>query len=572
MPRIDLLRTTWTDDPLAGLAGGHPRLLLDAAARSRIAAARPHPVGSRLWEALAARGAGFLDQPVRVERTLSAARASLDLVYTVGLLAQVTGEARWAERAIAEAEALAALPDWNPADWLTLAETMHAVAIVLDWCAPWLKRDPGDRRAGLLAALVAKGLDAADHAYACRAWWWRDTANWNAVCNGAVLIACLVAADERPGQCRRLAGYALQGLPLHLGRMAPDGAHEEGPGYWAYSWRYLSTTIGCLRTALGHDHGLGDIPWLAGTAAFRIHHQGPTGRFFAWADSYREAPFDPNLLWLARNAGLPGVAAMARRDAGRAATSLFFGAIARALIDWSGDGSEADMQAMPLTARFRGAEVCFARTGWDDGATWAGLKGGDVQAPHAHLDLGAVVAEAAGVRWLDDPGGGDYGEPGYWHGRPDTDGGRWRTFACGAGGHCTVLIDGGDAHTLAQMHLEPGEALAVVSDTAFADRGVTRWRRELTEVSPGRIVVTDTVVCTRPVRATLVFITPCTATASGAAVRLDAGNRSALLNLAGCALQAVIEPRVSGDWTRVAWTVPLPAGRHRLESRLTLVE
>ena len=238
MARIEQASPVWIEDVLAGLRPSGPRLILNEGARARIAAARNHPQGSQLWSFLVRRGEQHLAEPPGDARGgVTGSRVTLDRVYTLGLLAQVTGEARWAERAIAEAQTLAGGVAWaGPGEWLAWAERMHVVALVLDWCAPWL----ANRRPAVAQALMREGLHAADQAYACRLWWWRDVANWNAVCNGGVIIACLALAEERPAQCRRLLGYALEGMPLHLARLAPDGGHEEGAGYWAYTWRFLS--------------------------------------------------------------------------------------------------------------------------------------------------------------------------------------------------------------------------------------------------------------------------------------------------------------------------------------------
>lgn len=267
----------------------------------------------------------------------------------------------------------------------------------------------------------------------------------------------------------------------------------------------------CLDTALGHDFGLSAAPWLAQSAAFRIHHKGPSGRFFGWGDTYCDAQFDLNLLWLARRYQQPAAAAAALRALSRSSESPFFGAAARGLINWS-DGTGAE--ALPLSTRFRGPEVAPVRTAWTADATWAGLKGGDVQAPHAHRDLGAVVIEAGGVRWIDDTGAGDYGDLRSWHGRPDSPGTRWEVFACAAEGHSSLLIDGRGCDLLSQMHLVPGSDLAVTSDSAFADRGVPQWTRSLTRIEDGVVDLVDTLKYRQPVQVQVQWVTACTATTS----------------------------------------------------------
>lgn len=565
MPQLSLPSSRWIADPLAGLRPG-PRLL-PTGWEQRVAAARAHPLGARLWTALEQRAERQRAEPaIAVADGLTAVRDALDRVWTCGLHGLAGGDSASLARARQEAEALAALPAWGrPGDWLATAECMHAVAVACDWAA----QPDATLREHLHAALLKNGLAAADLAYADRAWWWRDGANWNGVCNGAVLLACLVAGDREPVVCRRLAGYALAGLPLHLASLAPDGAHPEGPGYWAYTWRYLAPLLDALETALGHDFGLGSLPGLSDSAWFRIHHEAPSGRFFAWADSYRDAPFDPVLLWQARRYGLPAAAVAAHRRVPDAADSPLYGAIARGLLWWC-DSTESEALARSALQRsWRGPAVVCARTGWSATDAWLGLKGGDVQAPHAHRDLGAVAAEMGGVRWLDDPGAGDYGAPGYWDGRPASGGGRWRVFHCASEGHCTLLVAGEGPHVLAQMDLAGGPAAAVESASAFADRGVRSWRRGIVSVAPDAIALIDELECDRPIRLGLNWVTAATAQVDESAALLQRDGRRARLDTTAPAGAPRVIPGPE-PWSRVLWELDLPAGRHALTHRLTL--
>jgi hypothetical protein len=566
MPSLILPSSRWIDEPLAGLQPG-PRLLAQGWA-GRVAAARAHPAGARLWTILEQRAEAQRAEPVIADSdSLTPVRACLDRMWTCGLHALVAADPASLARTRAEAEALAALPSWGrPGDWLATAECLHALAVACDWAA---QADPALAER-LLEALVRLGLDAADQAYADRAWWWRDGANWNGVCNGSVLMACLVAGDRHPVLCRRLAGYALAGLPLHLASLAPDGAHPEGPGYWAYTWRYLAPLIDACESALGHDFGLSRLAGLADSAWFRIHHEAPSGRFFAWSDSYPDAPFDPVLLWQARRYGIPAAATTALRRLGDAEHSPLYGAVARALLWWSDPGDPATLADAQTRRSWRGPAIVCARSGWDDQAAWIGLKGGDVQAPHAHRDLGAVAIELGGVRWLDDPGAGDYGAPGYWDGRPASGGGRWRVFHCAAEGHGTLLVDGDGVHLLAQMDLDPADPAAVSSDSAFADRGVTRWTRRVDRVEAGLVTVTDTLECRRPIRLGITWVTGQTASVVDDGVVLTADGRRARLEVSAAAGR----PRLCAapsPWTRILWETDLPPGRQVVSHRLALM-
>ena len=68
-------------------------------------------------------------------------------------------------------------------------------------------------------------------------------------------------------------------------------------------------------------------------------------------------------------------------------------------------GDDRSIANLPLAAAYRGVDVAFLRSAWNDpNAIFAGFKGGDNRANHSHLDLGSFVLDAAGQRWAPGPG------------------------------------------------------------------------------------------------------------------------------------------------------------------------
>ena len=67
-------------------------------------------------------------------------------------------------------------------------------------------------------------------------------------------------ADEEPDSWpARSCTTPSRILPLAMAEFAPDGAWEEGPGYWNYATVYNVVFLAGLQTALGTDFGLSDI-------------------------------------------------------------------------------------------------------------------------------------------------------------------------------------------------------------------------------------------------------------------------------------------------------------------------
>src|SRR5258706_11205870 len=127
----------------------------------------------------------------------------------------------------------------------------------------------------------------------------RDPCNWNTVCNGAVIIGALSMADVEPRLCAHLMANAAHQITSSLETFAPDGGWPEGPGYWSFASRYLAPTISSLESALGTCFKLDQMPGLAYAGNFRVHMEGPFGKYFNFSDSYEDAIVEPCLFWYA---------------------------------------------------------------------------------------------------------------------------------------------------------------------------------------------------------------------------------------------------------------------------------
>lgn len=473
---------------LATLRPSHPRLLLLPGEEQRILQlTHSDPIARDYTARLLAKGEALLAVPP-AERILQGrepsyrfmlgtSREVLDRIYTLGLLYRLSGEPRWAQRAIAELLHAAAFVDWNPAHWLDIAEMWHAQALGYDWFYQVLTPD---QRGQIERAVLRHGFDQAEKAYRDALRWTRDPFNWNNVCNGAVIIGCLAFAELAPARAEALMRTALENLPVALASFAPDGAWAEGPAYWGYAMRYTQSTFAALQTALATDFGLGELPGLAEAGWFRMQGVGPSGLYFNFADAALPAPFEPSLFWLGRTYHQPAFT-QAGIASDRAVTEdAPFGALARALLYY--DPLPATVQSAPLDAFYRKTNLAFFRSAWNDPhAFYVGFKGGDNQANHSHLDLGVFIFEALGERWAIELGSDDYTLPGYW----ETHGRRWSYARLATAGHNTLLIDDRNQEYTATAPITafdstPQRGFAVADLTAaYAAAGATRVTRRV---------------------------------------------------------------------------------------------
>jgi len=457
---------------LKGLRRTHPRLMLLDADLAKIRKAIEEDDRAAGWyRHLLRRAKQLLREPtvtyeLRGPRLLHVSRRALDRIYTLGLAYRLTGERRFAERAIEELLAVCSFKDWHPPHFLDTAEMTHAVAIGYDWLYHVLT--PEQRRR-VRDAIVGKGLRPAWYCYRKGRWWTRTRFNWNQVCNGGTAIGALAVADEEPDLCAYLLAEAVQRIRLAMRQYAPDGGWAEGPGYWHYATMYTVYMLAALESALGTDFGLSEIPGFSEAGMFRIYIVGPTGLTFNFADAHERAGSAPEMFWLARRFRRPVYAWHEVRYAGRG--SPFD------LLWFEPSFGRAERGNLPLDAYFRGVEVVFLRSAWEDPkAIFVGFKAGDNRANHSHLDLGTFVLDALGKRWAVDLGSDNYNLPGYF-GRK-----RFTYYRLRTEGHNTLVLNGENQNPDAKAKIiafksTEGEAFAVADlSEAYRSHAAKVWR------------------------------------------------------------------------------------------------
>jgi hypothetical protein len=492
-PKIDIPSPTAI---LAPLKKSHPRLLALpddwSALRQKVGA--DAELGS--WrDKLLVEGRQILEAaPSRYEipdglRLLATSRRVVQRVYTLGLLYRLTGEARYAERAWKELAAAAEFPDWNPRHFLDTAEMTHAFAIGYDWLHDvWTP----EQRATLRRAMLEKGLKPALKVYQSRSGWHKSRHNWNQVCNGGIGMGALALADEEPALCGEALHAALTSLPLAMAEFAPDGAWNEGPGYWNYATAYNVVLLAGLDTALGTDFGLSRLPAFAETGFFPLYLTGPTGRTFNYADGSDALIRAPQLFWLSRKFNEPLFAWYQHSVASPSAQDLL----------WHREASAGPKSLqLPLDKYYRAAEVVFLRSEWENPkALFAGLKAGDNKANHSHLDLGSFVFDALGVRWIVEMGADDYNLPGYFGGN------RWNYYRLRAEGQNTLLInpdqapdqDPSAATKVIRFQSKPDRGFAVLDLTPAYSRHATQVLRGFSLPDRNRLLVQDELQLPKP--------------------------------------------------------------------------
>jgi hypothetical protein len=359
-------------------------------------------------------------------RMLSMSRKAENNIMILAFLYRINKDQRMADRAIEEMNAVCDFKDWNPSHYLDTAEMTAGVAIGYDWLYDYMSPQ---ERSRIREGMERLGLDQSLPYYEKKSWWVSVKHNWNQVCNGGMTLGALAIADEDPKLASYIIQHAVQSVKLAMSSYAPDGGWPEGPGYWFYGTSYNVMMLASLKTALGSDFGLTNMPGFAETGLFPVYFTGPIGKTFNFSDSNEKESTNPCMFWLEKTFHNPVF--------GWFETSLIRTPSPLDLLWYSSDQKSPAEAHLPLDRLYKGIHTVFFRSAWDDpNAVFVGFKGGDNRANHSHLDLGSFVLDAEGKRWAMDLGADNYNLPGYF-GKE-----RYQIYRLETAAHNTLSING----------------------------------------------------------------------------------------------------------------------------------
>jgi hypothetical protein len=541
---------------LKTLRPGHPRLILDAeAVQSLRGLIESDHFARRIYDQVKSRAAKALDaEPSEYvirdgRRLLSVSRRVLDHVRALALVYLIEGGQAHADRAWAELEAAARFKDWNPRHFLDTAEMTHALAIGYDWLySQW----SASQRELLRNAIVQKGLMQARRMYMpTHRGWARNVNNWNQVCNGGIGMGALAVADVEPELAAELLHHAIRSLPRAMGHYAPDGGGTEGVTYWDYGTRYNIVFLSALRSALGTDFGLAEVPGFAQSGDYQLYLSGADGMSFNFGDCGLRPMSTPQHLWMARRFGRPRYAWFRHRmlaehmDLARTTDLLWY----------EPSPADFDPATLPLDKHFRGAEVASLRSSWTDpnALVLAIQAGHNERHGHRHIELGSFILEALGVRWAI-----DLGTERQTYMRHKHKFGRWDFYRTRAEGQNTLVMNPGKgpdqrvpaAAPITQFDSEPERAVAVVDLSQAYSEHAQQVQRTFTMPERRSVTVCDELRAKEPVDLWWFMHTR-------AAVTLDDGERGATLSQDGKQLRVEITGP-AGARLQVMDAKPLP--------------
>lgn len=333
-------------------------------------------------------------------------------------LFRLTGQAPYAalavqmvERQVADAEALiaqGARPEISGDSYLHVGEMLRDLALTYDWCAASITPQQRTRWSAYAQQAVWNIWHPADaqwggHAHPWSGWSIDNPANnyyYSFVEATMVWALATTDASQRATWMQLLQDVKLPALEQYAATLAGGGS-QEGTGY-GLSHRSLFALYRLWRDAAGVDlananaHLTDSIDWW-------IHATVPTrDRVAPIGDQARVS--EPVLYDYHRQLMLEA-RRMTGDDGARSNASWWLHAVSQAQMESgfnfrhdllpAGDGGTPPAE---LVHHATGTGQLFARTGWDEGATWLQFSAGPYVESHAHQDQGSFTLFRRG--WL----------------------------------------------------------------------------------------------------------------------------------------------------------------------------
>ncbi len=523
----------------------HPRLLADREDFARVRRlVQTDPYMMHWYERLYAYAEEQLEQPLPTyeypagSRQLDAiSRVTTGRVCNMAFVYHVTGDKRFAGRAVQELMAVSNFPDWRAKEYLDMTQLAYGVAIGYDWLYDYMTEAQRTKVRDALynyAVLPTVTTHRND-------WYKTSVGNLNTWCNGMATIAALAVLEDYPQDAALLISDAVTNVQVAMNKLLPMGSYIEAPSYFGPGICYLVQMIDCIESTLGTDFGLSEVEGLRETADY-LTKMNAERCSFNYGDCPAAVIVTPSLYWFANRYSRPELAVYERSHQQISISTpddylalLWYDPEAVEGMDEYEDHADALLysDAYESTATFRSFPE-------DPRRIFAGIKSGDNSSPHSDLDIGTFVLEALGELWFMDFGSDSYGLPGYFTQAKETDP-RWTYYRKRTEGQNTLLMNPGTLGgqvLAAKCQLDAYES---GYDGGYATLDMTAAYPDASSVKRGmamfdnrsRILLVDEIQCKNPTDLYWFAHTK-------AAVSLSADGKTAELTLKGKTLTAQI--------------------------------
>ncbi len=232
------------------------------------------------------------------------------------------------------------------------------------------------------------------------------TCNWGAVTMSSAFMAGIAFIDddhedkEFIEKCKFIAESGLKMLEYPIGIMYPDGAVDEGLGYWTYYLEGVGWSVDTLVNMCGTDYGFLSHPGYHNAIGYGLNIQSSNGGYNYNVTTTESVVASPELFTIAKlyddAAGMEAIRSFYEY------TNQSLGS--RGLLAYRNLKSEGEKTQMPLDKVFPGLQIATMRSSYEDkNAAYVGILGGSNKSD-THFDKGSFIFDVGGVRWLRDQG------------------------------------------------------------------------------------------------------------------------------------------------------------------------
>ena len=109
----------------------------------------------------------------------------------------------------------------------------------------------------------------------------------------------LAVRDHYPELADSIINRAFETIPRAMVDYGPDGAYQEGYGYWGYGTTFNVLFISAVEKALGTDKGLSGTNGFLKTSGFMTHMVAPSTVCYNWGDCGQNGGLQPAMFWFA---------------------------------------------------------------------------------------------------------------------------------------------------------------------------------------------------------------------------------------------------------------------------------
>ena len=514
--------------------GEHPRLVLTAADFERFKQKREVGDYKALIDNVMKRAEALLADPLceyKIPdgvRLLTMSHKVEDCVKHLAMAYRLTGEKKYADRAIAEIKAACEFPDFHPRHFLDCAVLCNAFAYVYDWLYDCLDEET---KALMRKNLFEKGFkrvmeeytNAPEHADCIESQrgyrWYQDKPgdNWKFICNGSLALAVLAIFDDEECDLYEpilTCGFEDSYLAVRDFYHPVDGSYSEGLGYWSYGTSYLTQHVDALLSCAGQDFGLTDYIGLKKSPYAALSLSSPNLYTFNFGDAGYGRTNVALLPWYQKIFGDQGLAEVRNKQIREGAGGL-------GDLIWYKEREIESLAEMPLSFGGVGCDNASFRTDAGENAFYAAVHLAKNNAYHGHKDMGTFIMNIGDKRFFVDLGADNYNLKSY------SDCYRYR-----AEGHNTIIFN--PAKTNDQEWHAPctiarfadGEESFAIGDMSAAFPGKRAVRGMKMFRADGSVILQDEIECTAEDIIRWSAHTP-------AAIRLYESGKAAVLDIDG---------------------------------------